>query len=75
MARNDEGNVRKCLSDYGSPVLQRPATCIHAPLKRGANYRIDSHVMSMLPILHYKLFEDPYRHVDELSDEMISCDC
>ena len=28
---------------------------------------IDSHVMSMLPIFHGKPSEDPYRHVDELS--------
>ena len=31
------------------------------------NFRIDSHVMSMLPIVHGKPFEDPHRHVDELS--------
>ena len=67
MARNDEGNVRKCLSDYARPVLQRPVTRIHAPLNRGANFRIDSHVMSRFPIFHGKPFEDPYRHVDELS--------
>ena len=67
MARNDEGNARKRLSDYVRPVLQRPVTRIHAPLGRGANFRIDSHVVSMLPIFHGKPFEDPYRHVDELS--------
>ena len=67
MARNDEGNARKCLSDYARPILQWPVTRIHAPLGRGANFRIDSHVMSMLPIFHGKPFEDPYRHIDELS--------
>ena len=67
MARNDKGNARKCLSDYARPVLQRTVTRIHAPLGRGANFRIDSHVMSMLPIFHGKPSEDPYRHVDELS--------
>ena len=40
---------------------------IHAPLNRGANFRNDSHVMSMLPIFHCKPSEVPYRHVDELS--------
>ena len=40
---------------------------IHAPLNRGANFRIDSHVISMLPIFHGKPYEDPYRHIDELS--------
>ena len=35
MARNDEGNARKRLSDYARPVLQRPVTRIHAPLGRG----------------------------------------
>ena len=35
MAWNDEGNARKCLSDYARPVLQRPATTIHAPLGKG----------------------------------------
>ena len=67
MVQNDEGNARKRLSDYTRPVLQRPVTRIHAPLGRGANFRIDSHVMSMLPIFHGKPSEDPYRHVDELS--------
>ena len=67
MALNDEGNVRRCLSDYARPVLQRPVTCIHAPLARNANFRIELHVMSMLPIFHGKPSEDPYRHVDELS--------
>ena len=67
MAQNDEGNVRRRLSDYARPVLQRPVTLIHASLARNANFRIDSHVMSMLPIFHGKASEDPYRHVDELS--------
>ena len=67
MARNDEGNAGKSLSDYARPVLQRPVTRIHSPIGRGANIRIDSHVMSMLPIFHGKPSEDPYRHVDELS--------
>ena len=61
MARNDEGNVRKCRSDYARPVLQRPVTRIHAPLGRGANFRIDSHVMSMLPIFHGKPSKDPFK--------------
>ena len=67
MALNDEGNVRRRLSDYARLVLQRPVTRIHAHLARNANFRIDSHVMSMLPIFHGKPSEDPYRHVNELS--------
>ena len=67
MAQNDEGNARKRLSDYARLVLQLPITIIHAPLTRGANFRIDSHVMSMLSIFHGKPSEDPSRHVDELS--------
>ena len=64
MAWNDERNARKHLSDYARPVLHRPVTRIHAPLTRGENFRIDSHVMSMLPIFHGKPSEDPYRHLD-----------
>ena len=67
MAQNDKGSVRRRLSDYARPVLQRPVTCIHAPLARNTNFRIDSYVMSMLPIFYGKPSEDPYRHVDELS--------
>ena len=67
MAWNNEGNVRRRLSDYGRPILQRPITRIHAPLRRNVNFWIDSHVMSMLPIFHGKPSEDPYRQVDELS--------
>ena len=67
MAFNDEGNVRRRLSDYARLGLQRPVIRIHAPLARNANFRIDSHVLSMLPIFHGKPSDDPYRHVDELS--------
>ena len=67
MARNNEENARKRLSDYARPVLQQSVTRIHAPLGRGANFRIDSHVMSMLFIFHGKPSKDPYRQVDELS--------
>ena len=67
MAWNDEGNARKRLGDYARPVLQRPVTRIHTPLNRGVNFRIDSHVMSMLPIFHGKPSEDPCIHVEELS--------
>ena len=67
MAQNDKGNARKHLSDCARPVLQRCVTRIHAPLNRGPNFRIDSHVMIMLPTFHGKPSEDPYRHVDELS--------
>ena len=67
MALHDERNARRRLSDYARPILQRPVTRIHAPLARKVNFRIDLHVMSMLPIFHGKPSEDPYRHVDELS--------
>ena len=46
---------------------RHPSLEVTHPLGRGANFRIDSHVMSMLPIFHGKPYEDPYRHVDELS--------
>ena len=49
------------------PVLQRLVIRIHAPLNRGANFRIDSHVMNMLLVFHGKPSKDSYRHVDELS--------
>ena len=67
MAGNDERNARKRLSDYGRPFLQRSITRIRPPLNRGVNFRIDSHVMSMLPIFYGKPTEDPYKHIDELS--------
>ena len=54
MALNDEGNIRRRLSDYARPVLQRPVTRIHAPLATNANFRIDLHVMSMLPTFQGK---------------------
>ena len=70
MAWNDKGNARKCLSDYPKSVFERSVTRIHAPLNRSSNFREDSHVMSMLPIFHSKPSEEPYRHVDELSQVM-----
>ena len=67
IAQNGKGNASKHLSDFARPILQRPFTRINAPFNRGANFRIDSHVMSMLLIFHGKTFEYRYRHVDELS--------
>ena len=54
-----------CFNDrnYRTSLVTR----IHARLNKGANFTIDSHVMSMLPISYGKPSEDPYRHVDELS--------
>ena len=48
-------------------MLSRSVTRIHAPLTRGANFRIDSHAMITLPIFHGKPSKDPCRHVDVLS--------
>ena len=67
MAWNDERNFRRHLSGYARSVLQRPVTHIHAHIGRNVNFKIDLHVMSMLPIFYGKPSEDPYRHVDELS--------
>ena len=67
MVRNDERNATKRLSDYTRPVLQRLVNHIHTALNRGANIRIDSHVMSMLHIFHGKPSKDSYRQVDEFS--------
>ena len=39
IAKNDEGNARKRLSDYSRPVPERVVTIIHAPLNRGVNFR------------------------------------
>ena len=48
-------------------LVSSPVTRIHTPLNRVVNFRINSHVMSMLPVLYSKPFEDPYRNIDELS--------
>ena len=57
----------KRLSEYNRPIPQIHVTRIQAPLNRGVNLRIDSHVMSMLLVFHGKPYEDPYRHIDKLS--------
>ena len=67
MDQNDERNARKCHSEYARPFLERPISLIHSPLNKGANFVIDSHVMSMLPIFYNKPSLEPYRHVDKLS--------
>ena len=59
--------VRLRLSDYARPVVQRQTTRVNAPLRRGANFKIDSHILGLLPIFHGLPSEDPYRHVDEFS--------
>ena len=44
--------VRRRLSDYARPVVQRQTTRVNAPLQRGANFKIDSHILGLLPIFH-----------------------
>ena len=59
--------VRRRLNDYAGPVVQRQTTRVNAPLQRGANFKIDSHILGLLPSFHGLPSEDPYRHVDEFS--------
>ena len=59
--------VRRRLSDYARLVIQRQTTRVNAPLQRGANFKIDSHILGLLPTFHGLPSEDPYRHVDEFS--------
>ena len=59
--------VRRLLSDYARPVVQRQTTRVNAPLQRGANFQIDSHILGLLPTFYGLPSEDPYRHVDEFS--------
>ena len=59
--------VRRRLKDYARPVVQRQTTRVNAPLRRGANFKIDSHILGLLPTFHGLPSEDPYRHVDEFS--------
>ena len=64
MMKEMQGNA---LVTMLGPSSSNPSRGFMHPLGRGANFRIDSHVMSMKPIFHSKLSKDPYRHVDELS--------
>ena len=59
--------VRRRLSYYARLVVQRQTTRVNAPLQRGANFKIDSHILGLLPTFHGLPSEDPYRHVDEFS--------
>ena len=59
--------VRRRLNDYARPVVQRQTTRINGPLQRGANFKIDSHILGLLPTFYELSTEDPYRHVDEFS--------
>ena len=40
---------------------------VNAPLQRGANFKIGSHSLGLLPTFHEIPSEDPYRHVEEFS--------
>ena len=44
--------VRRHLSDYARPVVQRQTTRVNAPLQRGVNFKIDSHILGLLPTFH-----------------------
>ena len=41
--------VRRHLSYYPRPVVERQTTRVNAPLQRGANFKIDSHILGLLP--------------------------
>ena len=50
--------VRRRLSDYARPFVQRQTTRVNAPLQRGANFKIDSHILGLCP-----LFMDYHRRI------------
>ena len=52
---------------HQNPRPTRHTTRVNAPLRRGANFKIDSHILGLLPTFHGLPSEDPYRHVDEFS--------
>ena len=49
--------VRRCLSDYTRPVVQRQTMRVNARLQRGTNFKIDSHILGLLPTFHELLFD------------------
>ena len=59
--------VRRHLSNCARPVIQRQTTRVNAPLQRVANFKIDSHILGLLPTFHGLPLEDPYWHVDEFN--------
>ena len=59
--------LRRRLSNYARPVVQRQTMRVKAPLQRGVNFKIDSHILGLLPTFHKLPSEDLYRHVDEFS--------
>ena len=50
--------VGRRLSDYTRPVIQRQTMRVNAPLQRGANFKIDSHILGLLPTFHGLPSED-----------------
>ena len=51
--------VRRRLSDYARPVVQRQTTRVNAPLQRGANFKIDSHILGLLPTFSWTTIGGP----------------
>ena len=51
--------VRRHLSDYARLVVQRQTTRVNAPLQRGANFKIDSHILGLLPTFNELPSKDP----------------
>ena len=57
-------HVISCINNMLS-IVHRQTMQGNAPLQQGANFKIDSHVLGLLPTFHGLPSEDPYRHVDE----------
>ena len=59
--------VRRRISDYARPVIQRHTTRVNAPLQRGANFKIDSHILGLLPTFHGLPSVDEFSQVCEFN--------
>ena len=59
--------VRRHLSYYARPVVKSQTTRVNAPLQRGAKFKIDSHILGLLPTFHGLPSKDSYRQVNEFS--------
>ncbi|CAA7388497.1 unnamed protein product [Spirodela intermedia] len=55
------------LKDYSIPLQYRPVTKVNAPIGEGVNFRVDHHIVQMLPNFHGMSHEEPYKHLEDFS--------
>ncbi|CAA6672149.1 unnamed protein product [Spirodela intermedia] len=55
------------LHDHSAPLQYRRINRMNAPIENNTNFRVDHHLVQMLPHFHGMAHEEPYKHLEDFS--------